>query len=57
MGLGVLPFLEFIFKERKAICDVDNNLDFPVIKKLKLREETEWNYSYYPIMFDSEETY
>lgn len=56
MGLSVLPFLEFIFKERKAICDIyDNNLDFSVIKKLKLREETEWNYSYYPIIFDSEE--
>src|SRR5690606_8182673 len=32
----------------------DSLLDFSKIKKLKIRENTQWNHSYYPIIFDSE---
>lgn len=56
MGLSVLPLMRTIFKERKRVCDFyDNNLNFDHFKKIKLRENTEWNYSYYPIIFNSEE--
>ena len=56
MGLAVLPQMDFILAERKRIVNFyDNNLDFSKIKKIKLRENTEWNYSYYPVTFESEE--
>jgi dTDP-4-amino-4,6-dideoxygalactose transaminase len=56
MGLSVLPHMHTIFKERKRVCDFyDNNLNFDHFKKIKLRENTKWNYSYYPIIFNSEE--
>jgi len=56
MGLSVLPHMDSIFKERKRVCDFyDNNLNFDQFQKIKLRENTKWNYSYYPIIFNSEE--
>ena len=33
----------------------DINLNFSKLKKLKIRKHTEWNYSYYPIIFSSQE--
>ena len=56
MGLTVLPYMEQIIIERKKIVDFYNSkLDFSELKSLKIRENTEWNYSYYPLIFDSEE--
>jgi len=56
MGLSVLPFMDDIIDSRKRICDLyDSLLDFNIIRKLKIRANTEWNYSYYPIIFKSEE--
>lgn len=31
-------------------------LNFKAVKTIKIRENTEWNYSYYPIIFNSEAT-
>ncbi len=57
MGLAVLPYIDEIVKDRKEICDLyDAYLDFKKIHKLKLREHTQWNYAYYPIVFNSEKT-
>ena len=57
MGLAVFNHLDEIFKGRKnAIGVYDEFLDFSKIKKMKLREGTEWNYHYYPVIFESEET-
>ena len=56
MGLSVLPHINTIFKERKRVCDFyDSTLSFNHFKKIKLRENTKWNHSYYPIIFNSEE--
>jgi len=56
MGLTVLPYMNEIFKARKEVVDFYNeNLDFSKLKKLKIREGTTWNYSYYPVIFESEE--
>jgi dTDP-4-amino-4,6-dideoxygalactose transaminase len=56
MGLSVLPHMNTIFKERKRVCDFyDNALNFNHYKKITIRESTKWNYSYYPIIFNSEE--
>ena len=57
MGLAVYESLDFIFKERKKVVDYYNShLDFAKINALKIREKTKWNYSYYPVIFDSEAT-
>ncbi|MFA5556621.1 MAG: DegT/DnrJ/EryC1/StrS family aminotransferase [Flavobacteriaceae bacterium] len=55
MGLAVFPYMKDILKARKSIVDFYNeNLDFSKLQKMRLRDKTEWNYSYYPIIFDSE---
>jgi len=56
MGLSVLPYMKEILNARKVVVDYYNSqLDFSKLTKLKIRENTEWNYSYYPIVFKSEE--
>jgi dTDP-4-amino-4,6-dideoxygalactose transaminase len=56
MGLAVLPHMSTIIAERKKIVNYYNqNLDFSRLKAIKIRENTEWNYSYYPVLFESEE--
>jgi len=55
MGLAVLPYMEIIVVERKLVIDFYNeNLDFSKLKTLKIRENTQWNYSYYPVIFENE---
>ena len=57
MGLAVLPHMETILAERKRVVDFYNqNLDVTKVQTLKIRENTEWNYSYYPIVFEDEDT-
>jgi len=57
MGLAVFPYIDYIITERKKVTDFYNsNLNFKNIKALKIRENTDWNYSYYSIIFDSEDT-
>jgi len=57
LGLAVLPYLEMIFSGRKKVVDIYNTelKDSPV-QLLKIRADTNWNYSYYPVIFESEET-
>jgi dTDP-4-amino-4,6-dideoxygalactose transaminase len=54
MGLAVFPHMRFIISERKKIVEV-YNLALSNLKKIKLRENTDWNFSYYPIIFNSED--
>lgn len=57
MGLAVLPHMQTILAERKRVVDFYNqNLDVTKVQTLKIRENTEWNYSYYPIVFEDEDT-
>ena len=57
MGLSVLPYMNSILKERKRVVDFyEKNLDLHHIQTIKIREKTEWNYSYYPIIFKDEKT-
>lgn len=57
MGLAVLPYMSHILKEREKIVNrynaafINNNST----TTLKLREETSWNYSYYPIILSTED--
>ncbi len=55
MGLAVLPYMQQILEERKKVVDFYlEQLDFSKLKALKIRENTEWNYSYFPVIFESE---
>jgi dTDP-4-amino-4,6-dideoxygalactose transaminase len=56
MGLAVLPYMKHIITKRKKVVDYYNeHLNFSNISKIKIREHTEWNYSYYSVLFNSEE--
>lgn len=56
MGLSVLVSIEEIILERKKVVKYYNkNLDFKRLKKIKIRKDTNWNYSYYPVIFESED--
>lgn len=54
MGLAVLPHMSAIKQVRKQIVSY-YDLNLTKVQKIKIRDNTEWNYSYYPIIFESEE--
>jgi len=55
MGLSVLPYMNEIISERKKVVEkYDQLLDFSKLQRLKIRQGTDWNYSYYPVLFSSE---
>ena len=57
MGLAVLPYLKEILDKRKHTVKMYNNLlNFENLSKMKIRTDTDWNYSYYPVIFRDEET-
>ncbi len=57
MGLAVLPHMETILAERKRVVDFYNqNLDVTKVQTLKIRQNTLWNYCYYPVVFEDEAT-
>jgi dTDP-4-amino-4,6-dideoxygalactose transaminase len=56
MGLAVFPHIEEIVKGRRRVVDAYNNgIENDEIEKMKLRDVSGWNYSYYPVLFSSEE--
>ena len=56
MGLAVFESIDTIVSERKKVVAAYNSLlDFSKLEKMKLRSGTHWNYSYYPVLFPSEE--
>ena len=55
MGLAVLPYIDDLIRQRKDVVEwYKVNLDFENIRTLKIRKHTEWNYSYFPVIFRSE---
>ncbi|HZV68625.1 MAG TPA: DegT/DnrJ/EryC1/StrS family aminotransferase [Saprospiraceae bacterium] len=55
LGLALLPYMEEILHTRCEMIDYyDQRLDFTRLQKLKIREHTTWNYSYYPVIFQTE---
>lgn len=56
MGLAVLPYMVDIIKKRKRIYDKYSVLlQNTKVKTITLREDTNWNYSYFPILLKDEE--
>jgi dTDP-4-amino-4,6-dideoxygalactose transaminase len=57
MGLAVLPYLNNIILERKRIANrYYRKLRGVPLQFMKLRPNTSWNYSYFPILFENEIT-
>jgi len=57
LGLALLPYMPEILEARKKVVDYyDTHLQSPKLQKLKIRDNTKWNYSYYPVIFPNEET-
>lgn len=57
MGLAVLPNMDLILEQRKKVVDYyNNNLNFEKVRSFKFAEDTTWNYSYFPIIFESEDS-
>ncbi|GAA4244678.1 DegT/DnrJ/EryC1/StrS family aminotransferase [Winogradskyella damuponensis] len=55
MGLSVFPYMDEILSERKKVVDSYNEaFTSTKLQLLKIRSHTEWNYSYYPIIFEDE---
>ena len=55
MGLAVFPYMDLILEERKKIVDIYNKaFETTELKLLKVRKDTAWNYSYYPVIFKDE---
>jgi dTDP-4-amino-4,6-dideoxygalactose transaminase len=56
MGLSVLPYMKEIMESReKNVHFYNDNLNFSKIRSFNLRDKSTRNYSYYPIIFQSEE--
>jgi len=56
MGLAVLPYMNTILAERKTVVDAYNKaFTSTALQLLKIRPQTTWNYSYYPVIFKDEE--
>lgn len=56
MGLTILPHMNYIIEERRKVVEFyKENLDFTLIRSIRIRENTIWNYSYFPIVFKNEE--
>lgn len=56
MGLAVLPYMESIMHSRELnVRGYMNGLKNANLKYIKLREHTQWNYSYFPVIFESEQ--
>lgn len=59
MGLCVLDHLDEVFKRRQVLCETydevisgGSRLKFA----MQMRQTTKWNHSYYPVLFDSEQS-
>lgn len=54
MGLSLFPYLDSIISSRKEIFEIYNRkLDVSFSKTIIIRNNTSWNYSYFPLIFNS----
>ena len=55
MGLAVLPYMPTILAERKLVIKYyQKHLTKAPLKFLQIRPNTDWNHSYFPIIFEDE---
>lgn len=56
MGLSVLPYMEQNISERKRLAEIyDKALKGLPVTRPKIPEELEYNYAYYPVLFENEQ--
>lgn len=55
MGLAVFPYIDKIIEDRKRVV-LEYQKALKQVQFQKIREGTEWNYSYFPVIFKDEET-
>jgi dTDP-4-amino-4,6-dideoxygalactose transaminase len=56
MGLSILPKMNEIISYRKHVSELyDQSLDFNCLKRPTAMAGTEYNYAYYPVIFETEE--
>jgi dTDP-4-amino-4,6-dideoxygalactose transaminase len=58
MGLAVFKYIGSLLNARQKITEIYFKAfkNSPTIKVLKIRENTQWNYAYFPIILENEET-
>lgn len=54
MGLAVFPYIDNIKKNRERVVNIYHE-QLEGSQLLKIREETEWNFAYFPVIFETEE--
>jgi len=55
MGIAVLPYLEYLINTRRhQVKCYDEYLNFKNLRRITIRKNTSWNYSYYPVIFNNE---
>lgn len=55
MGLAVLPHIDKILQGREEAVNTYREKLNPAFQVFKLREKSQWNYSYFPVLFENEE--
>lgn len=56
MGLSVLPYIDTIISAREYLIETyRSKLDWTKMRTIRIREHTEWNCSYFPVIFESED--
>ena len=55
MGLAVLPYFKKLHEARKKVVEVYDSKLNPRLKKMNYREGAILNYSFYPVIFETEE--
>ena len=55
LGLAVLPYFDQIISARKEIADYYSSNLNENIQTICIREGVKWNYSYFPVVFETEE--
>ena len=55
LGLALFPYIETIYAERRKVVEqYDNLLESSKLRTISIRPHTEWNSSYYPVIFETE---
>lgn len=54
MGLCILPYMEEILNARKTISEIYDNALAGRLQRPEAQQNLDYNYSYYPVVFDSE---
>ncbi|REJ75471.1 MAG: DegT/DnrJ/EryC1/StrS family aminotransferase [Acidobacteria bacterium] len=53
MGLAILPHMDRILDDRRRVTEsYDELLNFEAFAKPSIRDDTGWNYAYYPVIFE-----